>query len=47
MLDDDERYCKEKDFCTSECYCTDGMNFTKDNETGIVFNMNDVEDQGV
>ena len=39
-------YCKGKDFCTSRCYCTDGKNFTMDDETDQAFDSNEVDDQG-
>lgn len=44
--DDDRDYCKGKDFCTSRCYCTDGKNFTMDDETDQAFDSNEVDDQG-
>ena len=33
-------------FCTSQCNCTDGMQFTRDNETDQVFDGTDADDQG-
>jgi hypothetical protein len=44
--DDEVKSCRGSDICTSKCYCTDGMRNTRDNETELVYDMNDVEDQG-
>ena len=42
------RQCRVDDVCTSKCYCTDGRgNVTRDNETDLVYDDSDVEDQGI
>lgn len=44
--EEDDRYCRGVELCTSQCYCFDGMVVTRDNETDQAFDLNDVEDQG-
>ena len=43
---EEQPYCEGMEFCTSQCFCTDGMQFTRDNETDQVFDGSDVDDQG-
>ena len=45
---EDQPYCEGVEFCTSQCFCTDGMQvLTRDNETDQVFDGSDVTDQGI
>ena len=43
---EDQPYCEGVEFCTSQCFCTDGVRLTRDDETDQVFDGSDVADQG-
>ena len=47
LQSEDQPYCEGMEFCTSQCFCTDGVQFTRDNETDQVFEGADVADQGL